>query len=1391
MSNNIGGLLSMAKGSTVNFDERSQTAISKDIESFMKNERNAESLFNYSYMDSNSEESLILWKDAKGITNTINRPEMKDAYGTAEELRVCNVYLALGTKKGYVLLFNFHQELDKILLPSHGHSSDGGDTSITSLCFSSDCTRLAAGYANGVITIWNLAKTKDSHRKIDPFYTIHPLSSKESALDVPRKHHVGIPISFISFIGTLSSQIVSADRSGLVFYHYALKTFLRNYFLSQFVLGKLALNQKKDEGTPHKYEFLPLGTSSEITDAVGVFAILTPHVLEIISVLSLEDPANMRIVLLFKTKRPSSIGESPTPCISLSWYPCMINGNKKSNARLAYCWNNCLTVLEVCNDLMPSNYLTLISKARDKDKAFNGLPFKKTFRYYLPEDGTVITDVKWISEEILFLFTSSRSNDRAKSQVVYYDSEGKAGSLARIASEPLSSILSQNLNTVRHGELADPETCESNSDNFSIVAYKGNIFLQYKEKEARSIFNGKKVNWAYLIIQLLMLHRYLDAVHYIFDYYNSDDYAKLALISLEFDKTKRHSLLVPSIFKIMQESLISVFNSDEQTIEIRLRLYLDVLSRIYMDNSKYSHDISLLIEAIFESIQNQSIFFRVLEPYLIWRRIATPSPVVLKSLVEHYTSAEDGHKLTEILCQLDIRFLDIDFTVHLCEQFRLKDCLIYITNYLLHDYKSPMYEFLKEITDANSLQPEESDKVYTYISYILTGRQYPVDRYIEHDDMKYSRNSILEILFGNELLDKVCDAKSISNIQTDALFPYLHLLLKNNSFRMLSALNEFFEDSSLNDDSSGNLTRQYIIDALLDIYELQAKDFSDYDRTQLSIFIARNYAKYPQFIRLSDTTLNNIIDTLCFRVDPELKEECELALQSFLSIYDPVDYEGLVEKLRSSKYYDALMYIYQSRGEYSRILQVLLEIKGSKDESMELHTYSLQRILEGAFIYSGNKIERLKLISLIKNHFHEIADMDLDAFISLISKYSPLLHSELVKIDDASFICRYLERASVDEKLNQHTLNLSADIIKVYVKSLCTINPKLVLGVFEKYYSVLRNDSAAYSDVKQILRENGLRDCLFYLLMKENKFLDALNQVLEELSIIADRLNLEANEEDFENFDHYFHLASDCCQNEETYHQLVEGQLLNEKMWLSLIKKCVTYSNRCAQALAGDNSNSEKLSSFYDRYVQKAFKRISELNLLPNSSNKNAREQSFINIFNKFLEETDDASKGSSVALLSNVKEILEELFISYSYESEMLELSMKKLNKNLFQTLNLLTEENNKGWDISNALCSSCGKHLCGSEVPEYNYTAWEYRKKHFVLLLSSHYSNSAPMGNIDMPEIFANCRLIIFKCSHSYHSQCLSQLGIKEAFSCVLCSDTEVPDRRDAKEQNNLMIK
>src|SRR5271155_1844133 len=125
--------------------------------------------------------------------------------------------------------------------------------------------------------------------------------------------------------------------------------------------------------------------------------------------------------------------------------------------------------------------------------------------------------------------------------------------------------------------------------------------------------------------------------------------------------------------------------------------------------------------------------------------------------------------------------------------------------------------------------------------------------------------------------------------------PYAQLrqLLAFDTSSFMSALNEAFEDSFLNETKdehvngvtdtpqSKTMNRQYIVRIMLEV--LNPQSFASENTIYLDMFIARNLPKYPQYILLSGSTLHQVLVRLCDVPSKDMRDDCELSMEYLLS----------------------------------------------------------------------------------------------------------------------------------------------------------------------------------------------------------------------------------------------------------------------------------------------------------------------------------------------------------------------------------------------------------------------------------------------------------------------------------------------------------------------------
>lgn len=163
---------------------------------------------------------------------------------------------------------------------------------MTALALSFDHTYIAVGHATGHIQLYDLRSPKVPARVVPPTTLAAVASGRQEG------HIVGSRIVSIGFVAGRHTALVSADDSGLAFYHSLGKVFFVDATDILRILGKYPDEDAPDAPPALGHRFrrrrgrkpttilsmapLPLGTSTHPTDGYNLVALLTPIKLVIV-----------------------------------------------------------------------------------------------------------------------------------------------------------------------------------------------------------------------------------------------------------------------------------------------------------------------------------------------------------------------------------------------------------------------------------------------------------------------------------------------------------------------------------------------------------------------------------------------------------------------------------------------------------------------------------------------------------------------------------------------------------------------------------------------------------------------------------------------------------------------------------------------------------------------------------------------------------------------------------------------------------------------------------------------------------------------------------------------------------------------------------------------------
>lgn len=897
----------------------------------------------------------IRWAKLRKISGQVFSEEGARTYGTCTCLLAANL-IAIGTSKGLVLVFDHYQNLKVVLGPKTNAMKCG---EVTALAFSADKTCIAVGHTNGHIFSWDLSS---------PFrYTFHvhaisPHGRKKGL----NGHMVGSKVIHLSFLGKRHSVLIAGDVAGMAFVHTAIRTLVGRTVDSHRIIGRYPDTVPAVKPTTLlACAPLPSAKDSKGVDNLSLVAVLTPNLLALISV----SPSP---TTEFKTGRPKSVSNAMGLSGSLAWFPALHD----QNPRLAYCWSNVLTVMEV-------------SAVRRHDGV--KLSFTDPKRYV---DTDAIVSVQWLSDNIIALvtitqylllvnyktLTVSAKIDLANKHIQHFDYFSK---------------------TLQDLTLADSATEEQvpvvAADGYfnSVRGYNGKIFLMGSYELAF----GSLRNWADNLLDNMESGNGCGAIDLAISYYRGVD--DPTMVGLPVDEQERKDAVSKNMPEMIVDVLRSNVKSRDQTEQDLANLTKSCLEAWIILGKP-----DVLFEAIFECFQNTpstQVFFDVLADLISQNRVTHIGPGVFRELIKRYVAHADQQELLEeLVCRLDLRSMDVDLAITLCKEHGLRDPLVYIWNQALKDYITPLVEFLEDLRDGTKTA-EETGKVYPYISYLLTGRMYPTGLPFENDEDALSAKNYLYFFIFNKS-NVAWPQQGGKPVKMNLAggeydYPYLFELIRFDSSAFFSALNEAFEDPFLNDSANAldkiqrdqttafgaPVTRQSVLDTLFGFYELHGSKLSKGDKAFFAIFVARNYPKYLQFISISPHVLfQDVFKPICeCASDPELKPESELALEALSSVYRPTE-EAAVQLLTAHGLLHALASLYTSEHKHAELVAVLLD---HPDIDNAPNVFDVLAQTDSA-----------TLPSLLTTHFKQLADLDPPRLAQLVSKSCPAAtHNEILK----------------------------------------------------------------------------------------------------------------------------------------------------------------------------------------------------------------------------------------------------------------------------------------------------------------------------------------------------------------------------------------------------------
>ncbi|PYH50050.1 CORVET complex membrane-binding subunit VPS8 [Aspergillus saccharolyticus JOP 1030-1] len=1311
---------------------------------------------------------------------------------------VVSTSIVVGTSKGIILVFDYQQNLKTIIGLGTKAVECGA---ITSLALSADHSTVAGGHQLGDIFTWEIS------RSARPFLHIPPIPESLVENRPSDGHIAGSPVIHTGFLGTRRTALVSADKRGMAFSHLATRGMgaVGRTVKTTRILGRYP--QVYAEGfRPRKpssvlgFSPLPLGNVAQPTDSLGLVAMLTPYLLVIVSTTPVAQTQH-------KAPRPKELAAHGAMTGALAWFPAIRLKGKEmetSRTKLVYCWSNVLTVLDV------SEVETDEPPNRDRPPS---LAFRPRSRWKADE---AIVAVQWLSRSVMAVLTITQQllilEDHTMRVTEAVDLLNRRIYHVDFFSAQLHSLVEQfdEEDTTMHGVVAD-------AFFMSFRSYKGRLFLLgYNE-----LLIGSLSNWADRLLALMEAGDFIRAIQVATSYYQGS--AEKLTIGLPEEDAVRQPLVREKLLEMISASLKYAFGRNAEASNERLdTTQLQKLAEVSISACVCMTELDYLWDDVFtwfEESDSQGIFLDALESYIVDGTVRSLPPTAVKALINHFATNHTASRLEEIICLLDTATMDIDQTTTLCKQYNLYDAFIYVWNRCLGDYVGPLQELLGLIPSQEALtngvaatgitQYTNAMKVFPYLSFVLTGRVYPTGEDMHEQEANRVKAALYEHLFSGN--NTATGARKASET-----FPDLRIMLRFDTASFMSMLNEAFEDSFLNDQepdeapSHGvSINRQYLISVLLQVMTSDSFDASG--TIWLDMFVARNLPKYPQYILLSGSTLQQVLERLCHYPDPAMADDCELSAEYLLSIYHPPDLRAMIPQFKEARFLRILKSTYRSEKQYPELILACLE---------DLNEPEAVFICLQDYLRPGSGLSKKQtrdLLDVVKHHAGQLAAINVERAAQTMHTFAPEMHETFLDalrqdpFRQYQYLTIVIGIALQSAKEGRPSKPIENWMLERYVQLLCKYDSSRVADFVDD----LRIGDVRLEELLPSMEESGVVDAAVILLARQGQVRAAMGRLIAHLGTLESGLvgilqNMKHSPDSPGIVDAIDHLIGSLDKYTRVGIWLCRGQTktaknsraidknglstgameqplyFDESLWLDLIEAVVRIASGVFGLLptglaktidAPVTATSSPWMSAVRSLVQQVFTALLASTVRSGGSSTSERSDiAFLRILRAFL--TRAASWSPS---LLELRAVLASIFSAYTYEKSLLALANGMLDRDLFVHVDEVARLRQRGWRPRGQVCEICRQRIWGPGVGPQYWQAWESKQaaaQQGRLAKRIHEQNdpatargkgkAADVGQpLHLLEGHADANVensepspgpvVIFACRHLYHRRCI----------------------------------
>ncbi|KAJ7567914.1 hypothetical protein O6H91_01G011900 [Diphasiastrum complanatum] len=786
---------------------------------------------------------------------------MRREHGMPQSLAIHANFIGVGMSKGTVLVtpskYSATRATDETDTKAFflGNVMDKSNTAVTSICFNPQGDMLLAGYANGALTLWDVARAtiakavtgEHTAVVVHTVFLEHDLSTTRHlrAISADCKGlvllHTFTVVPLLRRYSVTTQCLLDGQRTGVVLslspllydessYAFGSPSSLHSGGTSltptglSSVMGGMVGGVVSGVNNDVGRKFLYDGASSN--ESGGVVVLVTHQIALVIRL-------TPGLEICAKLSRPDGIPEGSIPYTAWrrnhrqTGFSTINSGTGSSIGNLNAGSEISKNVVAAIHDPHDSGVIGNLKDGEDNDK----LPLlafawdKKVLITQLVRNElkilvqwdipTKAAGIAWLGEQILVVLTSNE-------ELHLYTKEGSELEQANLFMEEID-VETVVYHTHFLNSFGNPEKVYHNA-----VAVRGAaLYLLGTQK----LWRARLLPWKDRIKALQDAGDWMGAFHIAMELY--DGKAKgvtglpkrldalreaiaptlLELLSSYIDEAFAYlSLALGSPLSSGATSLDETGNlNGQRTLSFvaepkALNMEVDVnlvakeqyarVGGVAIEFCVHIKRTDVLFANVFEkfsAVGQKGAFLELLEPYILKDMLGQLAPEVMQALVEHYSGRGWLQRVEQCVLHMDIASLDFNQVVKLCREHGLYSALIYLFQQGLDDYKSPLEELLVVAQDVQRPNAQAFGyKSLVYLKYCFLGSAFPPgEGVLPSERLPLLRTELLELILSP-------DGKAVvgSHNSQGSAYPILCYLLKLDTPATLHVLELAFSKHS-------------------------------------------------------------------------------------------------------------------------------------------------------------------------------------------------------------------------------------------------------------------------------------------------------------------------------------------------------------------------------------------------------------------------------------------------------------------------------------------------------------------------------------------------------------------------------------------------------------------